>query len=156
MACSSCPNWSADAPNIFHRTGLLLYRFVRNCTSLKTCWNLFWLYSRVNEPNFSCDGSWALDLLEAAEPSCSFSLSKPSPWNPWVCASLKTAFASSIWSSLIKASIWLNQNWAILELTSKAVLKNGSASLTLPTPTARTPILWFASGCLGCTFKIAV
>ena len=43
----------------------------------------------------------------------------------------------------------------MLGLASKAVLKNGRASSILPNPTVSKPVLWFASGCLGCTLRIA-
>ena len=89
----------------------------------------------------------------------SFSLcsswSKSAPLMPLLLAWSNETLASINLSILINATIWLYQNCALLGLASKAVLKNGRASSILPNPTVSKPVLWFASGCLGRTLRIA-
>ena len=92
--------------------------------------------------------------LFASSSLCS-SWSKSAPLMPLPLAWSNTDLASTNLSNLINASIWLYQNCAMLGLASKAVLKNGRASSILPSPTASKPMLWFASGCLGCALRIA-
>ena len=89
----------------------------------------------------------------------SFSLysswSKSAPLIPSILAWSNKILASINLSSFINTTIWLYQNCLLLGLASKAVLKNGRASSILPNSTASKPMLWLASGCLGCSLRIA-